>query len=276
MMRVASKRSPAGQQLIKHHAQAEDVRSSIDSVTLATSLLGAHVSRGSSKSRSLAEVLVSEREPEVRDTGLARAVDQDVGGLDVPVDQPPGVGVVKRLGDQDDQFRLVTESGAILANSRRQVATLEELGNDVAETLVGTARVVHRHNVRMFELGEDLRFREISFQVSSRSMLLGFDFPKPLSHHDHRIQSEHRQEDDSMAPEYTPRQGQFLAFIYYYTKIHRIPPSEMDMQRFFRTTPPTVHDMVKTLERRGFIAREPGKPRTIRVLLPRDELPELE
>ncbi|HWT78921.1 MAG TPA: hypothetical protein VN648_08960 [Candidatus Methylomirabilis sp.] len=34
--------------------------------------------------------------------------------------------------------------------------------------------------------------------------------------------------------------------------------------------------MVKTLERRGFITREPGKSRTIRVLLPREELPDLE
>jgi len=79
-----------------------------------------------------------------------------------------------------------------------------------------------------------------------------------------------------MAADYTPRQGQFLAFIYYYTKIHGIPPAEMDMQRFFRTTPPAVHDMIKTLVRRGFITREPGKPRTIRVVVPRDELPDLE
>ncbi|MGO9810718.1 MAG: LexA family protein, partial [Isosphaeraceae bacterium] len=81
---------------------------------------------------------------------------------------------------------------------------------------------------------------------------------------------------DSMAADFTPRQGQFLAFIYYYTKIHRIPPAETDMRRFFRISPPAVHEMVKTLERHGFITREPGKPRTIRVLLPKDELPDLE
>lgn len=74
----------------------------------------------------------------------------------------------------------------------------------------------------------------------------------------------------------TPRQGQFLAFIYYYTKIHRIPPAEADMQRYFLVSPPAVHEMVKTLERRGFIVREPGKPRSIRILLPREELPDLE
>ena len=79
-----------------------------------------------------------------------------------------------------------------------------------------------------------------------------------------------------MAESYTPRQGQFLAFLYYYTKLNGIPPAEADMQRYFRVTPPAVHDMVLTLERRGFITREPGKPRSIRLLLPRADLPDLE
>ena len=79
-----------------------------------------------------------------------------------------------------------------------------------------------------------------------------------------------------MPADYTPKQGQYLAFIYYYTKIHRVPPAELDMQRYFRTTPPAVHEMVKTLHSKGLISREPGKPRTIRVLLPRDGLPDLE
>ena len=57
-----------------------------------------------------------------------------------------------------------------------------------------------------------------------------------------------------MAADFTPRQGQFLAFIYYYTKIHRIPPAETDMQRFFRISPPAVHEMVKTLDRQGYIS----------------------
>ena len=79
-----------------------------------------------------------------------------------------------------------------------------------------------------------------------------------------------------MGAEFTPRQGQFLAYIYYYTKLNGIPPAEADMRRFFRVSPPTVHEMVKTLERRGYISREPGMPRTIRILLPREELPDLE
>jgi len=79
-----------------------------------------------------------------------------------------------------------------------------------------------------------------------------------------------------MAADYTPRQGQYLAFVYYYTKIHGVPPAEADMQRYFRVSPPAVHEMVMTLERRGLISREPGKPRSIRLLLSRAELPDLE
>ena len=60
-----------------------------------------------------------------------------------------------------------------------------------------------------------------------------------------------------MPHEYTPRQGQFLAFIYYYTKLNGLPPAEADMQRYFRVTPPAVHQMVLTLEKRGFIERVP-------------------
>jgi hypothetical protein len=37
--------------------------------------------------------------------------------------------------------------------------------------------------------------------------------------------------------QWTPRQGQYLAFIYAYTTIHGQAPAERDMQRFFRTTP---------------------------------------
>jgi repressor LexA len=79
-----------------------------------------------------------------------------------------------------------------------------------------------------------------------------------------------------MAAEFTSKQGQYLAFIYYYTKLNRVPPAEFDMQRYFQTTPAAVHEMVKTLHSKGLIDREPGKPRTIRVLVPREELPDLD
>ena len=79
-----------------------------------------------------------------------------------------------------------------------------------------------------------------------------------------------------MAADYTPRQGQFLAFIHYYNKINGCPPAERDMQRYFRISAPAIHQMVVTLDGRGFIDREPGKARSIRLLLSRDQLPDLE
>ena len=75
---------------------------------------------------------------------------------------------------------------------------------------------------------------------------------------------------------YTEKQGQYLAFIYYYTKIHGRSPSEADMQAYFGVTPPTVHQMVLSLEKNGLIARTAGQARSIRLLLPRHELPDLE
>jgi Mn-dependent DtxR family transcriptional regulator len=79
-----------------------------------------------------------------------------------------------------------------------------------------------------------------------------------------------------MTERYTPRQGQFLAFIYYYTKIHGQPPAEADIQRYFKVSPPSVHQMILTLEKNRLIQRAPGKARSIRLLLSRKELPDLE
>lgn len=74
---------------------------------------------------------------------------------------------------------------------------------------------------------------------------------------------------------YTAKQGQYLAFIYYYTKIHGRSPSEADMQGYFRVSPPSVHQMVLSLEKLGFIARTPGQGRSLKLLLPRGQLPDL-
>ena len=75
---------------------------------------------------------------------------------------------------------------------------------------------------------------------------------------------------------FTALQGQYLAYIHTYTLLHRQPPAEADMQEFFQVTPPSVHNMVLTLESRRLIERVPGKPRSIRVLIPTNELPGLE
>lgn len=75
---------------------------------------------------------------------------------------------------------------------------------------------------------------------------------------------------------FTDKQGQYLAFIYTYTLVNGRPPAEADFQRFFRVTPPTVHQMIVELERRGLITRVAGQPRTIQVTLREDEVPRLQ
>jgi Mn-dependent DtxR family transcriptional regulator len=75
---------------------------------------------------------------------------------------------------------------------------------------------------------------------------------------------------------FTPLQGRYLAFIFYYTKMNGHPPAEADLQRYFRVSPPSVHTMVMNLEKRGSISKIPGEARSIRLLVPRDELPDLE
>ena len=79
-----------------------------------------------------------------------------------------------------------------------------------------------------------------------------------------------------MKTRFTEKQGQYLVFIYYYTKLNGRPPAEADMQRYFRVTPPSVHQMVLTLESHGFIERIPGQGRSIRLLIPREQFPDLE
>ncbi len=79
-----------------------------------------------------------------------------------------------------------------------------------------------------------------------------------------------------MADIYTYKQGQYLAFIYYYTKIHGYAPSEADIQKYFKVTAPAVHQMIVTLEKEKLIEKVPGRARTIRVLIPRKEIPDLE
>ena len=74
---------------------------------------------------------------------------------------------------------------------------------------------------------------------------------------------------------FTPKQGQYLAYIYAYIRMHRRPPAEADIQAYFRVTPPSVHQMVLTLERDGFIKRQPRSARTIELLIDPKLLPVL-
>ena len=56
-------------------------------------------------------------------------------------------------------------------------------------------------------------------------------------------------------------------YIQLYTRLHRRPPAETDMQQYFCISPPSVHQMVLTLERAGFIRRQARVARSIELLI---------
>ena len=74
-------------------------------------------------------------------------------------------------------------------------------------------------------------------------------------------------------PAFTPKQGQYLAYLERYTRQTGRPLSEAEIQACFGVSPPSLHQMILTLERKGWISRTPGQARSIRVLVPPDSLP---
>jgi len=76
-------------------------------------------------------------------------------------------------------------------------------------------------------------------------------------------------------PNFTPKQGQYLAFIHAYMLVLGRPPAEADLRRHFRVTPPSAHQMLVTLERAGLIRRQPGVARSIQLLIDPSTLPSL-
>ena len=85
-----------------------------------------------------------------------------------------------------------------------------------------------------------------------------------------------RQTATSRTPPFTPLQGQYLAFMHTYEGIHGCAPAEADLQRHFGVTPPSVHQMVLTLERKGLITRVAGAARSITLRVSPAALPPLE
>ena len=65
----------------------------------------------------------------------------------------------------------------------------------------------------------------------------------------------------------TKRQLDYLLFIDKYVKRFGRAPAEADIERHFSVSPPSVNQMMKMLERQGFITRTPGTPRSARICI---------
>jgi SOS-response transcriptional repressor LexA len=72
---------------------------------------------------------------------------------------------------------------------------------------------------------------------------------------------------------FTHTQGRYLAFIHAYTSLHGYPPAESEIASALCVSPPSVNQMVKSLEKKGLVLRQPGQPRSLQILVPEDEIP---
>ena len=68
--------------------------------------------------------------------------------------------------------------------------------------------------------------------------------------------------------DFTPTQGRYLAFIQAYINLHGYPPAETEIAAALCVSPPSVNQMVKMLEKKGPLLRQPGQARSLEILIP--------
>lgn len=71
----------------------------------------------------------------------------------------------------------------------------------------------------------------------------------------------------------TPTQGRYLAYIRAYTEGFGFPPAESEIAKALKVSPPSANQMMKTLEKKQLIRRQPGVARSIEIVVPADAIP---
>ena len=71
----------------------------------------------------------------------------------------------------------------------------------------------------------------------------------------------------------TTTQGRYLAYIHAYTEGFGLPPAESEIAAAIGVSPPSVNQMMKALEKKAIIRRQPGVPRSIEILIAADAIP---
>ena len=80
-------------------------------------------------------------------------------GLDIPVDNPPAVGMLQRLGNLGGKMQcLPPGKRAALLHILLQRQPVDQLHDDVVN-IVGVVDVINRHNIGMRQHGNCLGFR---------------------------------------------------------------------------------------------------------------------
>ena len=149
LVALALIRRHAGERVVEHAAQRVDVGARVEA--LAADLLGRDVAERPDPAAVAGGAGVRGHalgEPEVGQVGVVVGAEQDVGGLDVAVDDAARVRRVERAGHLGDDVR---RAGRVAGGARRARACagrrLDVAHRDVERPVVALARVVDRDDV---------------------------------------------------------------------------------------------------------------------------------
>jgi hypothetical protein len=148
--RLRVERLAAGQELVQHATQREDIRTRVG--TGPPHLLRGHVVRGSHDRPRAGHVGAAHAgQPEVHDLDLAAGEQVDVGRLEVAVDHVVGVGEGEPRADLLGDVELVVERHLALGEGELQVDPAEQLhGHD--ELLALDPQLVDGDDVRVVQV----------------------------------------------------------------------------------------------------------------------------
>jgi hypothetical protein len=151
--RLAAEGGPAGEQGVEDGAEAVDVAGGGHRAAPARGLLGRHVGRRPQDRPALRQLAVAADppgQPEVADVGLAVVIDQDVGRLEVAVEDAALMRVVHRLGGLGHQPCRGARVGGVVGQPLLEARPADELHGEVAPPVV-LADLEDRHDVRVVQ-----------------------------------------------------------------------------------------------------------------------------
>ncbi len=150
-LRFPLKRPPSYEQLVEHHAQAENIATAVDAVSFAARLLGAHIGGRAGVRRTFFEILFAQGDAEVGQKRLALKIDQDIPRLNVAMNQAAQMGVMQRFRQGRRQLGGFSATERTLLDPHRQVGPLNIFRDDEARQRCGASYVEHRHDMGMVE-----------------------------------------------------------------------------------------------------------------------------
>ncbi len=124
--------------------------------------------------------------------------------------------------------------------------------------------LTHRLKNRQVSLAVIDGKHQLTVQFSDGTLLIVQAFPDGLLV---RVETDSTTEAQGTSPRPTKQQLEYLAFISKYINRFGRAPAESDIERHFLVSAPSDNQMMQMLERRGFITRQPGVPRSIRICI---------